>query len=488
MVPFMINKLGAGDYGTYILATSFAGYFSFMTFGVGETLQKYVAEYHAKAAYNYLNKIIIASLVFYSFMGLLTGGLLAGLAAFFVDVFQFSEAELSKAKTIVYVVAVVSLISWPASIFASILKGIQKYTIVNKISFIVSLFSTAAIVVLITRGYSIISLVIATNLFGLLGWLIQWIMARRHFPNLQLKWQQFEFAVLKSIFGFSIHLFLMRIARLLTYHADRLILAFFMPVQTITFYEVVTKPQYWIRTVTKITNGAVMPAISEAQAVKNRQFMRRVIFWGSRYTLAAVLAMVIPFMLVSKEFLGNWIGVEYEVYAFEMQLFISYLIFSAANGLIQAVMIGMGQVKELSVIALVSGIANVILSIILVQLWGLLGILLATVFIALAVTPVYIAIFSKRIKVPFFQFLREIYLAPYLIGAGVAILLFFLKSWWQFTNLTWVIGFIVVGISIYLFAFFTTGTSREEKAFIRSYFHIPIWPVTPNRKPNRFSK
>ncbi len=478
MIPFMIHKLGTGNYGTYILATSFTGYFSFMSFGVGQSLQKFVAEYNAQKKQELLSEVINASFVFYLIVGICVCIMMLFVSNYFIFYLNFSMEEYHKAQNIINIVALVSLVSWPASIFMSILHGLQKYSIVNHFTLGLTVLSTAVIIILLNQGYGIIALVIATNIIGAFGWIINWRLVKHYLPHCKIHFQSFKVSTLKNIFNFSVHLFIIQIAKILSYYADRLVLAFFLPVSAVAYYEVVTKPQYWIRTVVKLLGSAVMPAASDAKAQQNYAFINKMVFWGGRFTLAAVISISIPFLFVSKEFLSTWMGSEYAAYTLEMQIFLGYWIITGTNGLLQSVLIGWGRVKELSILALSSGVLNFLLSIFLVYKMGLIGALISTSLISILVTPIFMHIFSKVTHISLFYYLKETFLYPYLTGGVLFVLVYFVKKGWPLNNLPLVIGFVITGSLLYMIIYYFLGVNKEEKTFFKSKLNILFRTLT----------
>ena len=121
--PIMLRLLGQSEYGLYSLANSVVGYLSLLSFGLGSTIVRYVAKYRAEGNKEQEEKVIGLFIVMYSLLAILVlaGGWIISCNVEPIFHRGLTDAEISKIAVLVRIMAFNTAISFPISVFGSII-------------------------------------------------------------------------------------------------------------------------------------------------------------------------------------------------------------------------------------------------------------------------------------------------------------------------------------------------------------------------------
>ena len=72
LTPFTLSSLGENEYGIFMLSNSVIAWLSLTDFGLGVTVNKYIATYHAKKENDREAHFLGQAMMLFSFLGLLT--------------------------------------------------------------------------------------------------------------------------------------------------------------------------------------------------------------------------------------------------------------------------------------------------------------------------------------------------------------------------------------------------------------------------------
>src|SRR5699024_1392572 len=167
--PIMIRILGQSEFGLYSLIGSLAAYFSVMDMGLGNAMVRYTARNRVKGDNNRANKLNGMFLTFYSFVGVIT--IIVGVIVYqninIIFESSLSQTELKSAKIMVLVLIVNFSLSFPLSIFNSLLKAYEKFMVEQLISIVRIVLSPLIILPIIYLGHGAVSMVIITTIVNI---------------------------------------------------------------------------------------------------------------------------------------------------------------------------------------------------------------------------------------------------------------------------------------------------------------------------------
>jgi O-antigen/teichoic acid export membrane protein len=463
LFPLIVHYLGTSAAGIWLLVNSLTRYFSILDLGIGPSLTKYVAQYRAQEDEERLSQSIGTTFFIYLAMGLLTAIGLFILGYFFIALFNIPTELVQKGKIITYITAATMLLAIPMGTFGGVLRGLQRYDIPALADFSVSIPRILLILLLLPRGYGVVTLVLINSLSSVLSWVVNAYYTKKLLPFLRISFSLFNKEMVKTLFGLAVSLFLINVSMMIVYPTDRIIIGAFLPVGLIIFYEAAYMIYHLVRKAPQLLASAVIPAASELDTKRDTRSLQMLFLKGTKYMTAFFLALAIPALLLSKEMLTCWMGSEFGSYYLLTVIFILHLFFNYNHLFAFKLLAGMNKVTFTLWYYLTSALLNLVLSLILVQKIGLIGVVLGTAIPYAVLEPVFIWYNLKTFHVNLSTYIKEVIGKIYPQGVIMALLLYLFKSYFLPRSVLAVGIFVFFSATTYLVLFYIFGIKDREK-------------------------
>ena len=463
--PVLLESVGDEGYALLMLIPTITGYFNLMGGGVPGGTVKFIAEYEAKGDWAMISRVINSSLLFFILIGALVASSLVAFVAFGgLQAFNVSEAKAPVAATLLLIAAGLSLFSWPINAISSTLEGLQEHHARNIAVAATTLMSLVAAILAAKLGASLVTIFVAQNAAYVVRWIWLTVALKRRAPHwrpnpLKGSWETF-----KTIFGLSAWMLALQVASMLTYKFDELVIGASLPVAMLTVYHILTRPFQLVREASSMFNSAVVPAVSAYEASAGRAGLDVFIYTGARYNNVLVAPLAVTSTYLCAPFIAVWVGESYLQWVWIAQLACLFQLLWQSNSTLGRVFYGTGKVERVAGIALVSAVANAVLSILLVNALGVAGVLLATVIVGcLAVPAQYLLVFPS-LDIPRLNYFKRTVLAAQWPHWIAALALLPLWGWMQTIRSPWVLALVALTMTFGLGALsWFIGVEREHR-------------------------
>ena len=308
LTPIIIYYIGIAEYGVYILVGALTGYFSLLDLGIGTSVVKFIAQYHAKGEKEKVNEIV--NTAYFLFLGVGVVGAIGIfiMGTFVIGIFNLDGELLWKARLLTYILAAGFIMSFSMALFGDVLRGMQRYDIVAYISFGVSLVALPVTLIVLLMGYGIVELILYTMVFGLIGRIITAYYAKKILPYLDIKVRHVNKTRIRSLFSLSMILLVLFAFNKIIFYTDALVIGLFLSVSMVTFYAVAQKISSIPRSSLNATMHAMIPAASELDALQQKRTLQRLFLRVLKYNLALLFMLSIPTIFLARHILKYWIG------------------------------------------------------------------------------------------------------------------------------------------------------------------------------------
>ena len=479
-MPLLIRAFGLTDYGLYLLAGSVASYAALLDFGVGTALAKMVAENAAADNHEGIAVLASTALAFYTVIGFAIASLMVLMGVYGGQFFHVNAQGVALLRNLFFIGAVFQLWAWPAATASYVLVGFQKYTFMAKVALGVTLGNVAAIVIVLVTHQGPVFLMGLGGLVGVIGTLFSVSRARRELRGVVVSPFRAKRTALRSIFMFSWAISVIQIAGVIVYQqTDRLVLGIFVGAASISLYEAAGKFQGFIAQLTGFATSAVMPMASHLDAQGRQDSLASLFVRGSKYTVALVTPVVVTLIVLAKPLILRWLGPAFVPQAVNAQILILPQLFMATATLGDSIITGQGNLPKRLPYAIAITIANLVLSLLLVQRLGILGVVLGTSIPYLVDYPFHVRIQLKLVGISASRWLREIVLPAYPLLLIPALVGLGLRETMLMNRLLGVAlaGSICVGL--YWAAFFWFGLNSAERSEVHSGLRSVVSRIIP---------
>jgi O-antigen/teichoic acid export membrane protein len=399
ITPLLIERLGDTSYGLWILLSSILGYYGLLNFGIDSALVHYISKYLADDRREDIGKVIGTGRMVFGIIAIAVVLLSIGIGAAFVysdfvfrHVFQLSE-ELRRPFAILLVVLSLGMVaSFLSRVSVSILRARERFDLLNVIQITMLIGRTLAIVFLM--GNSLLALGYIFAVSGVLIGLATWLAARKISPVAAEECQPgFDMHSFRTMRKFGVFSFLNWLADHVRFYTDALVIGHFMRMQFITYFNLATIIITYFRHFIGHAASPFFPVFSRYHGAKDEEALRRTFLRASKVLAFLAVLAAGNIMGSAYPFLNLWVGdivaAQYVTLSYRVLL---VLLLPFTIEMIQSVAVnaiyGMGQHHRLTTLRGLEGAANLVLSIVLVQYLGLLGVALGTA-IPLVVTQLF---------------------------------------------------------------------------------------------------
>lgn len=309
LTPIMIDRLGVDGFGVIALIQVITGYMTFLNFGFSEAITKQVAESAGRAPETAMRVMWVGFGLF------ILVGLAGGTTLFFLSewlgssVLQIPTGMQSDAIVALKISAFVFALQMVAEYYRGVALGGQRFDIPNVSRIVRIALSGIFILVALESGSGLAGVMIATLLGLLIGLVVNaWWMDRA----MPLRFVGGPYtAVLHELLHFSKHIFLVRIAGLVSGKASQFLLGTLSSVANVALYEV---PVRAAEIGSVILNRILQVFYPGFAAMDRATELKRVkeIFFS---VLSIQLLITTPFFLVvileGEALLAVWVGQQF---------------------------------------------------------------------------------------------------------------------------------------------------------------------------------
>ena len=468
--PLLTEKLGQSEYGLYSLVTTIISYLTILDFGFGNSIIIYTAKYRANNQKDTEQKLHGMFFVIYTIIGFIAGVVGILLWANVDKLFgaTMTAQELEKAKILMGILTFNMVITFPFSIFSSIITAYEKFIFAKVLNIIRIVLNPIITIILLKLGYKSIALVILTTILNIAVLLTNFLYCRIKL-NIRLKFGKIDKGILFSIMSLSIWVFLNSIIDKVNWSLDQFVLGIVSGTSEVAIYSVASNLITMYINFSVAISGVLLPRIATMQEnnASNEEFTEVFIKTGRiQYILMALITS--GFILFGREFIDiTWVGIEYDkAYFIALILMIPTLI-----PLIQNVGLNILQVKKQYkfrvIILFLLAIVNVGISIGLSKVYGGIGAAIGTAIITLLGAVMFMNIFYyKKTKIDIPKFWKNIakLTIPVIIACIIGIVQ---KSLFNIDSTAKLITQIIAYATIYAILMWLLGMNTYEKNLIK---------------------
>ena len=467
LIPFTVGHLGLDLFGLWSLVFAVVGLFGLLDLGFATAAMKYVAELTASGDHAGRNQVLSTLLVVYGILGLVCLLLVAILAGPASGWFALSPDKAEPFTLVLWVLGTVVAINFPASLIKAILIGSGRMHLVNAIELVTTLVNAALVVILLEAGLGLMGMAIATAVTMLLGPLVMLPLAIRLTPGLSVSPRLFSRSRVRELLGFSVYFFIANVAVLIILRLDPVVIKMFLPLTAVAIYAVGAKIAEYTYLLNKQFSNALMPLVSQSKGAGDTATVRRILVDGTRFLLAIAVPFIVLLLFYAEPFVLLWMGEEFAESVPVLRILLLAMLFASVQ-LNAANVLGMtGKHRFVAFAMGGSALLNLVVSIILVQFLGLIGIALGTLIATLVVEFALVVPRACRDQgLPLVGFVTQAIwpTLPALVPAlGTAWLL---AQWQPITGFLWI--FLEGGVSalVYFAVFYGIGLVPAERALI----------------------
>lgn len=382
-VPLTIGYLGPERYGAWITLGSLLAWLGLTDFGVGNGLTNAVTTAVGQERPDLVRSHVTNGLILLSMFALITAvlaslawpylnfNLLFGLAG------NQARAEIGPA---IMLATAIFLLQVPLIVSSKIYRAYREGRIENYWGMISNLASLGSLLVVTHTHGGLVLLVAAVSGTSLIisvvntGWLFIW-----HKPFLRPSFRAINFAEMPSLLDVGGKFFLIQIMALITFQTDNLVIGHYLGASNVPTYNITYRLFDYAILPQTLLFPYLWTAYSEAMARKDIAWVGRTfkqtLFVGTAFS--SVAAILISF--IAKSFIAWWAGHSVTPSSSLIIWMASWCVINAFANPMGCLLAAAANMRAQVIYSSIATLLNIFLSINLVKIYGVDGVIAATV-------------------------------------------------------------------------------------------------------------
>lgn len=372
--PFLVGRLGLDRYGIWMLVASFTGTVGIFQIGLGDATIKYVSAYKGRNDSAGVSRILSGTLALSGLLGALAAVVLLAGAPFLVHhVFRIEAANYTEAIRAIQIGGLILWIQGIFQVFANALKAYEEYGPPARISVFVKSATIAGAVCLVALGYGVVAILLLAAGVMLAGTYLQAAAARRVLEVSSL-WPRFDRQAWREVLGFGVYSWIQNAAGVAFGQADRLLIAMMLGTAPLTYYTLCLQVAQQIHGLAGAAFGFLFPHISAKHEAGNRRGVRSAFRLAVLVNVGLSLALTAPVILFARKLLTVWMGADFAAHSYKALIILGVGFCALSLNVVpHFTLLGLGQVRFLSVSNLAGGFVALVGAALLIPPLGLIG-------------------------------------------------------------------------------------------------------------------
>lgn len=478
--PYMLRMLGQSEYGLYSLVASVIAYLTIMDLGFGNAVIRYTAKFRAEGKVKEQSEMFGMFLRLYLLIGFIA--FIIGLCLFLNVSAMFGDTmspdEQSKARVMMLILTINLSVTFPFSIYNSIITAYEDFVFQKSIHIIRILLNTAVMICLLTLGYKAISLVVVQTVFNFGTLLANYIYYKRKI-GIKFVYARFNWVFLKEVSIYSFWIFLNAIMDRIYWSTGQFVLGITSGTVAISIFAVAIQLQSIYMSFSSSISGVLFPRITAMVANHNSEKTISDLFVRTGRIQYIILAFILSgFIVFGRQFVHFWAGDDYDLVYFITLIFYIPSLISLIQNTGIAILQARNQMRFRSMLYIFIAIISLALQVVLARQYGAIGCAIAIGGALILGQGLIMNIYYHRVqKIDILRFWKE-------IGKmSVVPTIFTIAGWWVIKDINMpsifhLILYACIFSILYLPAFWNFSMSKYERDLV----------LTPIRKTKQMIK
>jgi O-antigen/teichoic acid export membrane protein len=473
ITPFLVRRLGDHRYGVWTLVVVFTESYSILELGLSSAVGRFMAGALGTGDQDRSNAIFNTSLLIFGSGGVLAL-LISILAAAFTPLIVHNPQDAITFREAVLILGLNVALNFPLRVYRGILQAHLRFVTIVCIDLLYLFLRTSLAVGFVLMGYRVVGLATATLLALAPSLFLYPYFVSRDLPFLRLSADQWQPPLAKDLFSYGLYSFLGYLGAVLRSRSNPFIVSSFLGITMVTHFRLAGMAAgYYGEFVTALI-GVFQPLLSQQQGTGNLLAMRQTTLFATKIGLCISGFFAFGAIAFGKVFLARWVGYAYlDAYPCMVLLVLSQALQLSQRPSTYAIF-AVARHQFFGALLVMEGVANVLLSLLLVRRWGLTGIGWG-VFIPIAVSKLVVQpIYACRVTgLDYPEYMRTVAAASVKVLLCLVIpglIIFHLaRPDYKSMLLLAAISLILYGVPV-----FTTVLNRNESQILRRSI-LPGW-------------
>lgn len=467
VTPYILKYVGESAYGVYKSVASISASLAVMDLGLGTTMTRYMARYHAASEKDSAEKFV--GMIFMQFLVLVFAifGVGVGVLVFLPSLYEdtFSTTEMSLARELLCILVLNMVLRLLENLLFGILSGYERFRFSNSFKLINVLLKFGLIIIVLPFIKDIKMVVLSETLIVTITIILFsiYIISALHIIPRFKKWDKTLF---RESFGYTALMFIQSITVQFNGNVDNVLIGAEQGAIFVTVYSMALTIFSMYENLSGSVANIMLPKVTKQVVYGNsNEELQRTVEKAGRYQFLVLAAALGGFLTLGKDFYKLWLGNSFSDCYYLVLILIIPVTFPMIQNVALSILRAENKMVYRTITLAISCVCNILISFVGIKIWGYWGAAwgtaCATIMNLILMNVYYHKILHFNILRLFTNILKGISLA--------AIIAIIITSLFHYIfNGTWVSVIIntVIFLVVYLTALLLFGLQEEEKKMI----------------------
>lgn len=372
---FLTKTLDHDRFAAWALMLQIAAYVAYLDFGVQIAVARYLAQAIEREDDQQRDRLISTAFAMLTIAGALALLVISAVVLFLPRIFHgIPSALVGDLKVGLILMAVSAALGLPMSTFTGVLIGLHRNEFPALAIGGTRILAAVAVLVTVRYTHSLAWLALCIAMTNLMGWLIQYLVARALLPRMHLGLSQITMPMVRELANYCAALAIFSFAMLLVSGLDVSIVGYF-DFGAVGYYAVaVTLVAFFVGLNTAVVS-ALMTPVAVLQARGELKRINDLLSLTTCVNTYANLLLTALVFLVGNVVLRMWVGSAYEQKALPiLELLMLGQTIRMIGQAYSTVLVATGQQRYAIAGAIAEGVGNLVCSVAGIVVWGPIGV------------------------------------------------------------------------------------------------------------------
>ncbi len=411
--PYLVARLGTAQYGILMLVMSLTAILGSLDFGLAAGGVREIGGALARGENERLVRLLREYLSLFALVGLVVFGALVLFASQVSTLLAMDEVLSKEEATRVVFLMAVSLLFYLLTAWASLLpRTMERYPAIALIQVVsnIAAWGGAVALLALNPGHGLLLVVAWTTFLSGFVCFAFLIFSRLLLPGFSCC-PAATFRETPGTFGYSLYASVGQLTAAFTYHADKVLIAYFLGPEPVAYYAVATTVASKLLSVGAAMANFAFPRAVALSAGADHSALKSFYARVSRYQLLVLAPLLAPAVILAEPLLTLWLGPAFASQATPLLQILCFGYFLAVLSVVPSqVFNGLGNARIGAFFATAATVINIGGCIILLPIFGVVGAAVASL-LGMAQAIVYAGALEAHLGLGWFTARRSFYLA-----------------------------------------------------------------------------
>lgn len=311
--PFMISKLGDGQYGIFSLANSLISFVTLLDLGFGQTLVRYISKARVTGDIEEEHRLNGFFLKMYMVIAVIAWVIGVGIVILYPQLAAktFVEEEIRLFRIVFLILLVNVAISFPMSVFSATLNAYEEFFLLKLANFIMTVFKYLVMFLLLLVGYKLVAITVVVLISSLITQCFYMVYSVRKI-GIKFEFFRMKTNLNREILHFSFFIFLNLIIDFLYSNTDKLILGAVAGPVSVSIYSIGIYVSQYFTELSTAMSGVFLPKIMDLYQKGERDEISNLFNQVGRLQMILLFLVLGGYVCLGREFIYLWVGSTYK--------------------------------------------------------------------------------------------------------------------------------------------------------------------------------